>query len=34
MTLWDLDRENDNLRGENEILYRLLRKREGDNEVP
>lgn len=29
----DLERENDKLRGDNEMLYRILRKREGDNEM-
>ena len=29
----DLERENRKLRGDNEMLYRILRKREGDNEV-
>ena len=32
--LRDQERENDKLRGENVMLYRMLRKREGDNEVP
>ena len=31
--LRDLERENDKLRGENVMLYRMLRRREGDNEV-
>ena len=29
----DLERENDKLRGDNEMLYRILRKRGGDNEM-
>ena len=31
--LRDLERENDRLRGDNEMLCRILRKRGGDNEV-